>query len=91
VDGTGLLVELSLKPELLRRPPDAVAKVVLGTVRKAQGNARNADSGQLGDLNGSMRKRIERDVEDARATAERYLAELNAYVSDLRHERRATR
>jgi len=91
VDGTGRLVDLKLKPELLRRPPEAVAKAVLGAVRKAQESARNGDKAGLVELNDSMRKQMQRDVEDATATAERYLAEINAYVTDVRREGRADR
>lgn len=91
VDGTGRLVDLKLKPELLRRPPEAVAKAVLGAVRKAQETARKGDNAGLTRLTDSMRQQMQRDVDDATATAERYLAEMNAYVTDLRREGRADR
>jgi DNA-binding protein YbaB len=91
VDGTGKLIDLKFKPELLTRPPDAVVKSVLGAVRKAQEDAKKGETAGIGELNDSMRKQIERDVDEAQATAERYLAEINAYITDLRREGRAAR
>jgi len=86
VDGTGRVVELNLRAELLSRSPAAVAKTVLTTLIKAQDSARQQDGPEFAELRESvdaLEKRIGADVAQSQQSAERSLAELETVLSDL--------
>src|SRR5690348_10290061 len=86
VDGSGRLVKLSLRPEVLRLSPDAVANMVLATVTKAQDNAREQVEKQFAvaaEDRDTLLGRIETEIAEGHDRVERRMEELRTLASDF--------
>jgi len=86
VDGTGRLVTLKVRPELLRLSPEAVANMVLATVNKAQDNVREQVEKQFAVAAGdrdTLLGRIEADIAEGHDRVERRMEELRTLASDV--------
>jgi DNA-binding protein YbaB len=86
VDGSGRLVALSVRPELLRLAPEAAANMVLATVNKAQDNARDQVEKQFAvaaEDRDTLLGRIEADIAEGHDRFERRMDEVRMFASDF--------
>lgn len=82
-DGTGRIVDLKLRAEVMGKTHTALAQSLLATIAKAQKAARTRTSEGLNEFRKSLDKQVARDIEESRAAAERSAARLETLMTDL--------